>query len=238
VSATSVGAAPRASLTHAIVATSIMLGSLLASWWLTPTRYWFDELGRPDLEQIVPTQFGDWMATDKAPAMLVNPEQVEMLHVIYSQILSRVYVNRNSGRVIMLSIALGVDQAHATQLHHPEACYRTQGFTIDESRYDMLNSPAGQIKLTRFASHASGRKEPVSYWIRVGRWNVRNWVEVNLARLALASRGYIADGLLFRVSEISGDPISSFQLQDAFMTDLIMAVPPTRRGFLIGAISI
>jgi EpsI family protein len=137
----------------------------------------------------------------------------------------------------MLSIALGADQSHATQLHHPEACYRTQGFTIDETRYDLLSSPAGPIKLTRFASHASGRKEPVSYWIRVGESNVRSWLELNLSRFALVGRGYIADGLLFRVSEISGDTNSAFRLQDAFMNDLIAAVPHGQWPFLIGSLS-
>jgi EpsI family protein len=237
VSAASATAVPRASLAHAVVATAIMLGSLLASWWLTPTRYWFDELGRPDLQQMVPRQFGDWVMSDKAAVMLVNPEQVETLHVIYSQTLSRLYLNRNSGRIIMLSIALGVDQSHATQLHHPEACYRTQGFVIDDARYDILNSPAGPIKLTRFNSHTHSRAEPVSYWIRVGKWNARSWSEVNSSRLALAASGYVADGLLFRVSEISGDPVSSFPLQDQFINDLINAVPPSQWPALIGLTS-
>jgi EpsI family protein len=212
-----------------------MAASLALSWGLTPSRYWFDELGRPDLEQIVPRQFGEWAALDKAPVTMVNPEQAETLRIVYSQTLSRIYVNRGSGRSIMLSIALGIDQSQATQLHRPEMCYRTQGFVIDDIRYDMLNSPAGTIKLTRLITHAQLRREPVSYWIRVGKHNARGSLEMNLSRLALAARGYIADGLLFRVSEISGDPNSSFQLQDQFMDDLITALPAPERAALVGS---
>jgi len=227
----------RAPLARSVIATLLMIGTLAASWWLTPKRYWFDEIGQPDLQQIVPKQFGDWVASDKAPVMMVNPELSEVLRVIYSQTLSRLYVNQRSGHVIMLSIALGVDQSRATQLHLPDGCYRTQGFTVDDKRYDLLNSPIGAIKLTRLATHAHARNEPVSYWIRVGKWNARNPLEINLSRLALAARGYIADGVLFRVSEISDDTESSFRTQDQFMNDLIAAIPPAGRAALIGSIS-
>ncbi len=230
------GATARPSLKHAIVATLIMLGTLATAWGLTPKEYWFDELGRPNLEQIVPKQFGDWVASDEAPVLLVNPELSETIRVIYSQTLNRTYVNRSSGRTVMLSIALGVDQAKKTELHSPEACYRTQGFTVDSFRYDTLDSPAGPIKLTRLATHAQARKEPVSYWIRMGQRNVRGPLEMNFSRFELAARGYIADGVLFRVSEISDRTEASFRLQDQFMNDLISEMPTVNRAALIGAV--
>jgi EpsI family protein len=211
-----------------------MMSTLAASWWLTPRHYWFDEIGRPDLERIVPRRFGNWVADEKSPALMVNPELAETLRVIYSQTLARTYVNQRTGRVIMLSIAVGIDQSRTTQLHLPEGCYRTQGFTVDYKRYDLLDSPAGAVKLTRLATHAQARREPVSYWIRVGKWNARGPLEMNLSRLALAAHGYIADGVLFRVSEISGDPESSFHTQDQFMNDLIAAVEPSQRTVLTG----
>ena len=226
------------SATRAVIATLIMVGATAAAWWLTPTRSWYDELGHPDLEQIVPRQFGDWVASDRTPVMLVDPGLSETLRITYAQTLTRVYLNRNSGRAIMLSIALGVDQSHATQLHHPEGCYRTQGFVVDGERYDVLNSPAGPVKLTRFTSHAQTRREPVSYWIRIGEWNTRSWSEKNWAKVAMAARGYKADGLLFRVSELSEDPISSFRMQDQFMDDLITAVSPRGRAILVGSLSL
>ena len=134
--ADSTGTAMRPSLKHAIVATCIMAGSLAAGWWLTPKRYWFDQFGRPDLEQVIPRQFGDWVANDKAPPLIVDPELSETLRIIYSQTLSRIYVNRASGRSVMLSVAHGNDQSGKTQLHLPEGCYGTQGFAVDADHYD------------------------------------------------------------------------------------------------------
>jgi EpsI family protein len=231
----SVAAVARSSLRGAIFATMIMLGAVIGAWALSPARYWYDELGRPDLEQIIPRQFGEWVASDRAPALFVNPELSETLRVIYTQTLSRVYVNRKSGQAIMLSIALGIDQAGTMQLHLPEGCYRTQGLVVDSERREVLQSAAGPINLTRFESHSATRREPVSYWIRIGKRNIRDPLERNLARLALAAQGYVADGLLFRVSEISRDAASSFELQDRFITDLLSVVNPAERAALVGS---
>lgn len=55
------------------------------------------------------------------------------------------------------------------------------------------------------------------------------------AKLAFGLRGYIPDGLLFRVSSIDRDTSEGFQLQDRFVRDLLAAVPPAARGGFIGA---
>jgi hypothetical protein len=47
-------------------------------------------------------------------------------------------------------------------------------------------------------------------------------------------KGYIADGLLFRVSEISDDDKSSHQLQDQFINDLLKVLGPEHQAMLIG----
>ncbi len=57
---------------------------------------------------------------------------------------------------------------------------------------------------------------------------------MNLARLGLGRRDSNADGLLFRVSEVSSDEASSFLLQEQLMSDLLNAVPPAQRAMLIG----
>ena len=47
-------------------------------------------------------------------------------------------------------------------------------------------------------------------------------------------KGYIADGLLFRVSEISDNEKLSYQVQDQFINDLLKALSPVQQGMLIG----
>jgi hypothetical protein len=84
-------------------------------------------------------------------------------------------------------------------------------------------------------AQVSNRQEQVSYFIRIGDRVVsgppRN---LNLARMHMGLKGYIADGLLFRVSEISNDDKSSQQLQDQFINDLLKKLSPEQKAMMIG----
>jgi len=226
--------ADRPRLGHAVAATVLMVGAFLATLALTPSRSWFDEMGRPSLDQVVPHQFGDWTDTGQVPRAVVSPEQGEQLRIIYNQTLARTYVHRPSGRIIMLSLALGTEQSYSTQLHRPEMCYRAQGFDVYRQRDQDIATPVGTIETSRLWTRAGGRNELVSYWVRTGDRITRGSLEMNLARIALALRGFNADGLLFRVSEITTDEGSSFRLQEQFMNDLLAAVPSAQRAMLVG----
>ncbi len=226
-----------AGLLHAIGATLLMLGALGASFLLTPTRNWFDQLGRPELEQVIPHSFGDWTDTGRVPVAVVDPQQGEQLRIIYNQTLSRVYVHRPTGRVLMLSLAHGADQAYASQLHRPEMCYRAQGFTVLGQESRSLDTVAGFLPITRLRTRSGNRNEPVSYWVRTGNRVTQGSLQMNLQRMGLALRGYVADGLLFRVSEVTRDEASSFRLQEQFMAELLQAVPPEQRAMLVGSAS-
>jgi EpsI family protein len=222
-------------LLHAVAASLLMVGAFFSGLYLTPSRNWFDELGRPNLERIVPHEFGDWKDTGQTPLGVVNPEQSEQLRIIYNQTLTRTYRHGPTGRIIMLSLAHGADQTYATQLHRPEMCYRAQGFTVtNQSDHDVATG-VGDIKTTRLWTHAGGRNEPVSYWVRTGDRVTRGSLQMNLERIALALRGFVADGLLFRVSEVTTDDTSSFRLQAQFMSELLQAVPPAERPMLVGS---
>ena len=82
-----------------------------------------------DLETIIPRTFGDWRAEKENTVAMVDPQQQEMIDKIYTQTLSRTYVNP-AGYRIMLAIAYGDDQRDAMQLHYPEVCYPAQGFSL------------------------------------------------------------------------------------------------------------
>ena len=73
------------------------------------------------------------------------------------------------------------------------------------------------------------RNEYASYFIRIGD-RVLNGAstELNKARLRMGIHGYVADGLLFRVSEITSDRKNAYALQDAFVYDLLAAVEPDK----------
>lgn len=57
-----------------------------------------------DLQATIPLSFSEWREEAQAPALIINPQQKELLEAIYSQTLSRSYRNAQGYR-IMLSIA-------------------------------------------------------------------------------------------------------------------------------------
>ena len=56
------------------------------------------------LDTTVPKTFGEWTEVDTQGAQVVNPQTQELLDKLYSQILTRTYVNKDGYR-IMLSMA-------------------------------------------------------------------------------------------------------------------------------------
>jgi len=88
----------------------------------------------------------------------------------------------------------------------------------------------------RMTATAGGRLEQVTYWIRIGDKMISGpSEEQNIARFHMSLEGYVADGLLFRVSELSGDARSSDQFQDQFIKDLLHALSPVQREMLVGS---
>jgi EpsI family protein len=218
---------------HVGAAVALMLLSLVLSLLLRPTRYWADVVGQPDLERIIPAEFGDWTQSPYGANVVVSPRQQEALAATYDSTLARVYLHKPSGRLIMLSLAYGRDQSVATQAHPPEMCYGPQGFRIDGPKNGSIPTDFGAIKAARLHTELGLRHEPVSYFFRVGDSIARGSLERNLERLSFARKGYLVDGLLFRVSEIT-DKKDAFDLQDKFVRDLLNAVSPAARRALVG----
>lgn len=217
-----------------LAAVGLMLGSVATSEIIKPRKHWSDVTGEPHYEQIIPKQFGDWVALEKAGGAVVNPVQEQRLMELYSETLARVYVHKPTGRALMLSIAYGKDQSTDTQLHTPEQCYPSQGFRVLETLSHDLNTKHGLIPSVRLKTEmGNDRSEPVTYFVRVGDGLARGSKERNLARLRMALRGFLIDGMLFRVSEITTDA-SSFDLQDRFIQDLLGNVDARVRERIIG----
>lgn len=185
------------------------------------------------LEDVVPKQFGNWREQTQAVAQMVNPQAKVLLDKIYSQTLSRTYVNESGDRV-MLSLAYGDDQRGDLRAHKPEACYPAQGFTLHAITPADVVTPFGRIAAHRLSTSLGPRKEPVTYWFTVGNTAVRNKVQQRWAEIRLGLTGQVPDGLLFRVSSIDANPSHAYAVQDAFVSDLMQALPPKDRARLSG----
>lgn len=186
------------------------------------------------LDQIVPDKFADWERVSERSSEIIDPEQQQTLERIYTKTLSQTYRNRVSGHVVMLSIAFGESQTKQDQVHRPEVCYPAQGFTIGDTQRAVIQLPFAKIPVRRLTATMNGRVEPISYWIRVGDRLAAGWIDQKFAVVAEGLKGHVADGLLFRVSSIDSNTSNAFAAQEAFIKDLLAAIPETKRTFLLG----
>ena len=216
-----------------IVLLALMLAASVIAMLLRPTQRISEAGENINLETMIPKKFGEWNAVENPTNQIVNPEQQKKIESLYTQILSRVYVNK-VGEAIMLSIAYGEDQSDSKQLHYPEVCYPAQGFQITSSQQGDLSTQFGNIRVLRLHAEMGSRSEPLTYWSTVGNKVVRGSKEIKLQQLSYGFKGEIPDGLLFRVSSITEDKNEGYALQQRFVQSLIAGMTPSNRTRLAG----
>lgn len=221
-------------LTTSIVMAVLMVTASVAGFVARPQAK-ATQQGGPQfqLESSVPRQFGGWRELADTSARVVDPGTQALLDKLYSQMLSRTYVNA-AGYKIMLSLAYGDDQRGGLAAHKPEVCYPAQGFKVLSLSEADVGTPYGQIPAKRLATSMGARKEPVTYWFAVGNSAVRNKVEQRLVEIKLGLTGQVPDGILFRVSSIDDDAPRAYAAQDQFVADLLGSVSLESRKRLSG----
>jgi EpsI family protein len=217
-----------------ILLMALMLLSAGLALYIRPTLKIADQKTPVNLEKIIPESFGEWHEVKQSTQQIVNPQEQQMLNEIYSQTLSRTYINP-AGYRVMLSIAYGGDQSRDLQVHRPEVCYSAQGFKLSNQEKVSLQIDDRQIPVMRLQTQLGSRMEPITYWVRIGNKIVRGNLEQGFARLSYGIRGQIADGLLFRVSSIDSNPVNAYDKQETFASDLARALLETDKPSLLGA---
>jgi EpsI family protein len=220
-----------------IVLLALMLLSAALGAALRPRISLADERPPIDLAAMVPKTFGDWREEVNQVAQVVNPQQRDLLSKIYSQTLSRTYVNTQGYRV-MLSIAYGKNQSDALQMHKPEICYPAQGFTLMDKQSTALNILGKPITATRLSTSLGKRHEPITYWTVVGDHIVTNGIDKKLTELRYAVSNRIPDGMLVRVSSIDPDTQNALKIQARFSADLVQSLPDTLASRFAGVAKI
>jgi EpsI family protein len=220
----------------ALILATLMCGATFAGIAGRPSAKAADRGNAIVLETAVPRSFGEWTELPDQKTQVVNPQTERLLNTLYSQILSRTYVNKQGYR-IMLSLAYGDDQRGGLQAHRPEVCYPAQGFKLGGAEDGLLKTGFGTVEVRRLTTTLGPRDEPVTYWLTVGDQVIKNAFDKRMAEFRLALTGQIPDGLLFRVSSIDRDSARAFALQQKFATDLLSAVPPETRRQLSGLAS-
>ena len=217
----------------ALVLALLMCTASLAGFVVRPTAKAVDKGGTVSLETSVPKVFGDWTELPAQGAQVVNPQTQELLNKLYSQVLTRTYVDKQGYR-IMLSMAYGDDQRGGLQAHRPEVCYPAQGFKLGKIEDGLLPTTYGNIDVRRLSTRLGARNEPVTYWLTAGDQVIKSSLDKRIAQIRLGLTGQIPDGLLFRISSIDNDEARAFQMQQKFAADMMSAVPAATRKQLSG----
>jgi EpsI family protein len=203
----------------------LLLLTALAAQALTPRQMMAERKPMPPLEQLVPQQVGEWTHDQSADTLLVAADLQASVQRLYSQTLSRTYVNARDDR-IMLSIAYGGRQlGNELQAHRPEYCYLAQGFSLLESHQSVLPLAGQALDVRRLVAVQNGRVEPITYWMTVGQQTTLPGLGRKLVQLRYGLLGEIPDGVLVRVSSLDGDSARAYAVHDDFVAALQRAVP-------------
>jgi EpsI family protein len=222
-----------------LIGLAMLLAALLAVV-LRPSEKLADQIGRIDLETMIPESFGDWKLDKTVAPVNVNPQRREVLNTIYAQTLSRTYFNADGQRV-MLSIAYGGNQSDNMQVHKPERCYTAQGFQVFKVIAGEMVTDYGILPVKRLLAVQGQRNEPITYWFTVGDHvvgtNAFSALDFKLHQLSYGLTGKIPDGMIVRVSTIDPNEQTSYDTQNRFVHDLLQSVSPKDRLRLIGKLN-
>lgn len=188
---------------------------------------------QPDLEALIPRQFGDWSIDTAITPVLPSPDQQQVLQETYDQMVNRTYVNTKGERV-MISIAYGSRQDQKLKAHRQEVCYASQGFQIRNIVHQTVRVAGTDISVTRMFAVSKQREEPVTYWFTVGGQVVQSRLERLLVQVQYGLAGTIPDGVLVRVSNLSSNEQGAYQEHLAFINALLETMSPQSRSRFVG----
>ncbi len=212
---------------------SVLVLALFLSDYLKPVLQPKDPENHVNFEQLIPKEFGDWKVVEDQLMVIADPELEGKLAKIYSQNISRTYVNAQ-GQQVMLSLAYGEDQSDSMSVHKPEVCYPAQGFVVASNKKTYIDTGFNIIPARKLSTALGNRNEFVLYWILVGDKVVDGGLDRKLKQLSYGLQGIVPDGLVFRVSSIGMNSEEEFMLQKQFITSLLQVVNSTDRSHLVG----
>ena len=218
-------------LKYIMVGIAMLIAAGLASVLKFPEKS-MPTIAKIDLETMIPNQFGDWKVDVMSQIVQPAPEVQNSLKEIYSQTLSRTYIN-SAGYKVMLSIAYGSGFDKQLDVHRPEYCYRSQGFQVDDYEDHVFMSDFGKIPLRRMVATQGRRIEPICYWITIGNSTVSSTLQRKLLKIKRMLSGQQDSGMLVRISSIDSDKVSAYDKQAIFINELVKNIEISNRKLLI-----
>ena len=204
-----------------------------AAYQLTPRKKVL-LLEHAKMADIVPVAFGSWSAA--ADPNLVTPDTTgKLAALLYSELVSRVYTNEQTGHEVMMLIAYGDTQSDLLQLHRPESCYPAVGYNLKLTAPASIRlADAAVLPGRKVVAVKGDRQENIVYWARLGEFLPDSSRAQKVDRLRTAIKGYIPDGALFRFSDVCNDTDGSIDRLESFIRELVTAIPPGKRRAMLG----
>ena len=189
-------------------------------------------LANDQLEKVIPRKLGQWQFASSSG--LVLPPRDENERFVYDQVLTRVYSAAGQPD-IMLLIAFGGGQTGLFELHRPEACYPSQGYQL-RGKHEVPLKVWPHVTLPSvFWSAANDlRTEQLLYWSRIGQKFPVTWLQSKVAVVENNLQRTLPDGVLVRMSMLTGDAASALPLLERFARELVASVDALGRRVLIG----
>ncbi len=186
-----------------------------------------------ELEKLVPQTLGSWRHVP-SPGIVMPRTEGSLSAKLYGQVLSRVYYSETRLPVILV-MAYGAVQNDLLQLHRPEVCYTAVGFEVSGTTAAKLPLRSGvELPIRELVARSDRRIETITYWTRIGDDLPTNGTEQRVAKLRQQWAGYVADGILVRMScAVPPEPGVRDQLA-AFARELVKAVPAVDLPALVG----
>jgi EpsI family protein len=189
-------------------------------------------LGDRSLEKIVPERIGSWQNIPSS-AFVLPKTPGSLADRLYNQTLTRLYEAPDK-LPVMLVIAYGAVQNDLLQLHRPEVCYVSVGFQISSSAVDAVKIGGASLPVRELTARNDTRTEPITYWTRIGDDLPTDGSEQRWMKLRQQMHGYVADGVLVRMSTV-GDPTEeTWAGLREFAATMVEAMHPADRMALIG----
>lgn len=212
----------------------LMVSAMVLAMVLKPNQRLADQLPPLSLAKAIPERFAGWDIDKNIIPVSQSADVQAKLDELYSETLARTYTNAQ-GQRIMLSIAYGADQSgDGNQVHRPEFCYTAQGFQLISNIIGNLATQYGTLPVRRLLAVQGARNEPITYWVTVGDKATLPGIQRKLNQLAYGLTGTVPDGMLVRVSSIDSDSANAYKLQEAFIRDLLQAMPAQERARVAG----
>ena len=218
-----------------VVMLLLAIAAAMAASTLKPSKRLAEIKPRIDLETQLPKSFGRWRQDPSIRPVLPDPSLQSMLDALYTQTLSRTYIN-DAGQRVMLSIAYGSDQSsEATAVHRPEFCYSAQGYAVQDVGESTLDLGDRKVIGRHLIARYGRVTEPITYWVTLDERTTLPGLGRRLEQIRFGLRGEIADGLLFRLSSWSDKPEAAYELHRRFVQEMKDHVPAEVRARYFGS---